>query len=65
MISAEVREACQSALPADYEICGTCDWDHSYDWPFLSPAQRKAAEKAHYDAGDGEFANVARNSLPA
>ena len=52
-LAVEVREACQSALPLDYEACGTCTFDHAYDWPYLSVNQKEQAIAAHVEAGDG------------
>lgn len=34
-------------LPADYEPCGTCGYDHTYDLPNLSPGELHDALEAH------------------
>lgn len=36
-------------LPDDYELCGTCGYDHAYDVPFLSESERSEAFHAHLD----------------
>ena len=39
-------------LPSDYELCGTCGYDHDYDWPYLSTIEREKATRLHQEAGD-------------
>ena len=36
----------------DYEACGTCGCDHSYDWDYMSDEEREEAIEAHREAGD-------------
>ncbi len=37
-------------LPSDYEVCGTCGYDHEYDGAY--PETAAAIKKAHEEAGD-------------
>lgn len=32
---------CAKHLPADYEVCGTCGYDHTYDGPYVQDQIRK------------------------
>ena len=34
-------------LPSDYERCGTCGYDHLYDFPYLNKTQMIKVRKAH------------------
>lgn len=36
-------------LPADYEECGTCGCDHSYDYPLMTVEEQQRALLAHLD----------------
>lgn len=42
-----IERALRKALPTDYEECGICGYDHSYDIPLLSNDDRKEALKKH------------------
>jgi len=46
----EVGAAAAGDMPADYEECGVCGYDHDYDFPTLSRAEMAAAEQLHADA---------------
>ncbi len=39
-----------TTLPADYEVCGTCGFDHAYDSDY--PGVREKIEEAHEEADD-------------
>lgn len=41
----------KEALPTDYEVCGTCGYDHAYDFPLLSEDERLRAYHDHIVAG--------------
>ncbi len=43
-------EDCVNELPSDYEVCGTCGYDHVYDGAY--PETAAAIKKAHEEAGD-------------
>ena len=36
-------------VPDDYEVCGTCGWDHEYDFPSLTPREMNKARILHQD----------------
>lgn len=40
---------------SDYETCGTCGYDHSYDYDMLSPQDLAKALHAHMEAGDEDM----------
>ena len=33
----------------DYEVCGTCGYDHAYDFPYLSDEQLVEVVHVHFD----------------
>lgn len=38
-----------SNLPTDYEACGTCGYDHTYDFPYLTVQQRAQMIDLHLE----------------
>jgi len=41
--------------PSGYEPCDKCGWDHEYDFPYLSPEEKREAMGLHYEAGDDDL----------
>ena len=37
----------RNPLPPDYEECGTCGYDHAYDFPYLASTEMERVKKLH------------------
>ena len=48
-------------LPSDYEACGVCGWDHTYDLPYVSASERELAEMLHDARGAGADLTCKKN----